>query len=58
MLLPGVLSIYESKSQWVKESMSPWVNKSMSERVSSVTQTHKMKAKISECLGQIIETKA
>ena len=42
-----VLSIYESKSLWVHESMS--------QRVSAVTQTHKMKAKISECLGLITE---
>ena len=34
----GVLSIYESNSQRVYESMS--------QRVSAVTQTHKMKAKI------------
>ena len=41
-----VLSIYESKSLWVNES---WVSES--ERVSVVTQTHKMEAKISEFLG-------
>ena len=34
----GVLSIYESMS-----------HESMSQGVSAVTQTHKMKAKISEC---------
>ena len=46
-----VLSIYELKSLWVNESMSQWVYESMSQRVSAGTQTHKMKAKISECLG-------
>ena len=30
----------------------------MSQRVSAVTQTHKMKAKISECLDLITETRA
>lgn len=35
-------------NQRVYESMS---HELMSQRVSAVTQTHKMKAKISECLG-------
>ena len=38
--------------------MSQRVYESMSQRVSAVTQTHKMKAKISECLGLITETRA
>jgi len=39
---------------WVKDL----VYESMSQQVSVVTQTHKMKAKISECLGLITETRA
>ena len=33
-------------------------HESMTQRVSAVTQTDKMKAKISECLGLITETMA
>ena len=42
-------------SQRVYEAMS---HESMSQQVSAVTQTHKMKAKISECLGIITEMRA
>ena len=42
-------------SQRVYESMG---HESMSQWVSAVTQTHKMKAKISECLSLITETRA
>ena len=42
-----VFSIYESKNLWV-----------ISQRVNAVAQTHKTKAKISECLGWITETRA
>ena len=42
-------------SQRVYEAMS---HESMSQQVSAVTQTHKMKAKISECFGLITEMRA
>ena len=38
--------------------MSQRVYESMSQRVSAVSQTHKMKAKMSECLALITETRA
>ena len=34
--------------------MSQRVYESMSQRVTAVTQTHKMKAKTSECLGLLL----